>query len=209
LVELSVTRKRTDALPDLIADDLAVLFCGINPGLLAASTGFHFASKTNRFWRTVHLAGFTPQEILPQDDRRILDYGCGLTTFIRRPTAQADELSRDEFADAATSFERRIARHRPRFLAFLGKAAISALTGRRDLTWGMQPGKISESVVWVLPNPSGRNRAFTLDQLVEAYRPLHFAVMAANPPTPVPSIAGIPLQASSPAIVGSNSDTVG
>ncbi|HEY2623965.1 MAG TPA: uracil-DNA glycosylase family protein, partial [Dyella sp.] len=61
-----------DPLPDIIAPRLAVLFCGINPGMLAAATGHHFAGRANRFWRVIHLAGFTPQEIQPENDRQIL-----------------------------------------------------------------------------------------------------------------------------------------
>jgi G:T/U-mismatch repair DNA glycosylase len=61
-----------DALPDIIAGRLAVVFCGINPGMTAAAVGHHFAGRGNRFWRVIHLAGFTPEEILPENDRTIL-----------------------------------------------------------------------------------------------------------------------------------------
>jgi TDG/mug DNA glycosylase family protein len=165
----------TTGLPDLITGQLDVLFCGINPGLAAAATGHHFEGRSNRFWRVMHLAGFTPVEITPQEDRRILDYGCGLTTVVTRPTAAADELSRDEFAEAAAGFEAKIATYTPRFVAFLGKAAYAGLTGERDIAWGRQQDLLQGSTVWVLPNPSGRNRAFSLDQLVHAYRELRVA----------------------------------
>ncbi len=164
-----------DALPDIIADRLAVLFCGINPGMAAAATGHHFAGRGNRFWRVLHLAGFTPEEIRPRNDRMILQHRCGLTTVVERPTARADELLPQEFIAAAVEFEQKIARYRPRFVAFLGKAAYSGLSGRRDIAWGLQLATMQGSAIWVLPNPSGRNRAFNLDQLVEAYRQLHLA----------------------------------
>ena len=128
----------------------------------------------------VHLAGFTPQEIFPQDDRTIMQYGYGLTAVVDRPTARADQLSMQRFIAAAASFERKIARYAPRFVAFLGKAAYSALSGQREVAWGAQPAAFGNAVAWVLPNPSGRNRAFTLDQLVNAYRQFHLAVIWAN-----------------------------
>lgn len=166
----------SDALPDLIAPNLAVLFCGINPGMLAAGTGHHFAGQANRFWRVIHLAGFTTEEIRPEHDRQILGYRCGLTTVVTRPTARADELSREDFTGAAAELERKVDRYRPRFVAFLGKAAYAALSGRREISWGLQPGaRLGGSAVWLLPNPSGRNRSFTLDRLVEAYHQLHLA----------------------------------
>ncbi|MBN3836316.1 G/U mismatch-specific DNA glycosylase [Burkholderia sp. Ac-20344] len=161
-----------DELPDLIAPHLDVLFCGINPGLTAAATGHHFAGRNNRFWRVIHLAGFTPAEISPQDDRAILRYGCGLTAVVKRPTASADQLSRAEFIAAAAEFDQKLARYAPRFVAFLGKAAYAALSGRREVEWGLQPARMQGASVWVLPNPSGRNLAFGLDDLVDAYRQL-------------------------------------
>lgn len=163
-------------LEDILAERLAVVFCGINPGMMAAAQGHHFAGRSNRFWRTLHLAGFTPQELRPEDDRTLLHYQCGLTAVVDRPTARADQLSQHEFAAAAASFEQKITRYAPRFVAFLGKAAYCALSGQRDVAWGRQPKAFGGAAVWVLPNPSGRNLAFTLDQLVNAYQHLRAAV---------------------------------
>lgn len=166
-----------EGLEDILSEHLAVIFCGINPGLLAAAQGHHFAGRGNRFWRTLHRAGFTPQEINPEHDRSILQHQCGLTAVVDRPTARADQLSREEFSAAAAAFEQKISRYAPRFVAFLGKAAYSALSGRRDIAWGRQPETFGNAAVWILPNPSGRNLAFSLDQLVDAYRQLHLAAL--------------------------------
>jgi len=165
-----------DLLPDILAERLDVVFCGINPGLSAALAGHHFVQRSNRFWRVIHLAGFTPAEIRPENDRTILQHRCGLTTVAPRPTRSAAELSAQEFREAAAQFEQKIAHYAPRFVAFLGKAAYSALSGRPDIAWGAQPAGFGAAAAWVLPNPSGRNRAFGLDQLVGAYRQLYRAV---------------------------------
>jgi double-stranded uracil-DNA glycosylase len=165
----------TDLLPDIIAKRLAVVFCGINPGMSAAVAGHHFVGRGNRFWRVIHLAGFTPEEILPANDRMILRHQCGLTTVVQRPTARADQLSAQEYLASAAQFEQKITYYGPRFVAFLGKAAYSALSNRREIAWGSQPIAFGGAGVWVLPNPSGRNRAFSLDQLVGAYRQLYRA----------------------------------
>jgi TDG/mug DNA glycosylase family protein len=152
-----------------------LVFCGINPGLLAAAEGHHFAGRGNRFWRTLHLSGFTPHEVQPEDDRSILQFRCGLTAVVDRPTARADQLSAAEFTAAAVDFECKIARYAPRVVAFLGKAAYAGLSGQKNVAWGPQAQTFGNAAVWVLPNPSGRNRAFTLEQLVDAYRQLHAA----------------------------------
>ena len=171
----------SEGLEDIVDVDLAVIFCGINPGMTAAAVGQHFAGRSNRFWRTLHLSGFTPHEIHPENDRTILQYGCGLTTVVERPTARADQLLLEEFKAAAVSFESKITRLAPRFVAFLGKAAYCALSGQRTVAWGLQPQTLGGASVWVLPNPSGRNLAFSLDQLVEAYGQLRLAIDSLSP----------------------------
>ncbi|MGQ7933800.1 G/U mismatch-specific DNA glycosylase [Paraburkholderia sp. D1E] len=182
----SVTHSDSlQSLPDILEPSLSVVFCGINPGVLAASTGHHFAGRGNRFWRAVHLAGFTPEHISPEDDRALLQYGCGLTTVVSRPTARADELSQSEFKAAAVEFERKIERYAPQCVAFLGKMALCAMSGKRDIDWGLQPTAFGGARAWVLPNPSGLNRGFSLDALVTAYRELRLAV------TPAGSALGI------------------
>jgi len=173
----------SEGLEDILAEHLAVIFCGINPGVMAAAQGHHFAGRGNRFWRTLHLASFTPQEVRPENDRQILQYECGLTAVVDRPTARADQLSMDEFTVAAASFEQKIERHAPRFVAFLGKAAYCALSRQRDIAWGLQTTTFGNAAVWVLPNPSGRNLAFSQEQLIAAYRQLYLATKAGQPST--------------------------
>lgn len=164
-----------ERLEDILAGHLDVVFCGINPGKGSAALGLHFANRSNRFWRTLHLAGFTPHEIRPEDGPTLLHYRCGLTTVVERPTASAGELARHEFTDAAAAFEEKIRRYAPRVVAFLGKAGYSALSAQREIAWGLQPQLLGGASVWVLPNPSGRNLAFSLEQLVQAYQQLRRA----------------------------------
>lgn len=163
-------------LPDVIGPGLAVVFCGINPGARAAAEGHNFVGRSNRFWRAIHLAGFTPEQISAERDQSLLKYGCGLTTAVARPTRRAGELTRAELVLAAAALERKIKRYAPRTVAFLGKAAYAAIAGRREIEWGRQVALFGGAGVWVLPNPSGLNRGFSLDDLVRAYRELRLAV---------------------------------
>jgi TDG/mug DNA glycosylase family protein len=169
-------RERSMGLPDVISTSLKVVFCGINPGMRSAAVGLHFANRSNRFWRVLHLAGFTPRQFEPEEVRLLLDCGCGITSAVTRPTVSATDLSRADYVAARPVFERRIAKFRPKYLAFLGKPACSVFLNQRDLAWGLQPATFAGSAVWVLPNPSGLNRAFTISRLIEAYQQLFKAV---------------------------------
>lgn len=162
-------------LPDILEKDLAVVFCGINPATSAARAGHHFVSGSNRFWRVLHLAEFTPEIIRPEDDWTILRYRCGLTAAVDRPTASADQVSAAEFVQSAENLQRKIARYSPRFIAFLGKPALIALSGRAEVGWGLQQEPFGGAAAWLLPNPSGRNRAFSLERLVAHYKALREA----------------------------------
>jgi TDG/mug DNA glycosylase family protein len=124
----------------------------------------------------LHLAGFTDRQLEPEEARLMLDYGYGITSAVDRPTVSATELTRADFIAGRPAFERKIARYRPRYLAFLGKPASLALLNQRNVSWGLQQTKFGGSAVWVLPNPSGLNRAFTIGELTDAYRELFEAV---------------------------------
>jgi TDG/mug DNA glycosylase family protein len=164
--------------PDILAEGLDVIFCGINPASTAAADGHNFSHRNNRFWSVLHLAGFTDTQLRPEDEHQLLQFGCGITAVVARPTRQASEITAQEFRDARPSFEAKIRRYRPQATAFLGKLALSAMTGVRHIDWGPQPFAFAGTDTWVLPNPSGLNRGFTLDALGSAYSQLRLALTA-------------------------------
>jgi TDG/mug DNA glycosylase family protein len=161
---------------DVISTSLKAVFCGINPGMQSAALGLHFATRSNRFWRVLHLAGFTPRQLEPEESHLLLDYGFGITSTVVRPTVSAANLSRADYNAARPAFERKIAKYRPRYVAFLGKPALSVFLNQRNLRWGLQSAALGGSSVWLLPNPSGLNCAFTIGMLTSAYRELFEAL---------------------------------
>jgi TDG/mug DNA glycosylase family protein len=162
-------------LPDILGHGLKVVFCGVNPGVDAAAAGHHFLGRGNRFWPVLHLAGFTPHQVAPNDDRTVLDFGLGLTAAVARPTNRADQIQTDEFAESASALLRKLEFYKPQCIAFLGKAAYAGITGRRNINWGEQSEHFGPARVWILPNPSGLNRGFTKERLVDAYLELNRA----------------------------------
>jgi TDG/mug DNA glycosylase family protein len=163
-------------LPDLIKKDLTIIFCGINPGLKSALDGHHFSGRSNRFWKVLHQAGFTPHEIEPLHDATILDFGYGLTTAVERATTRADELAKEEFANSIEAFKTKMTRFKPKYIAFLGKPAYMAFSGKKQIEWGYQTEELCGAKVWVLPNPSGLNRGFTLKDLIAHYGELYLEI---------------------------------
>lgn len=154
---------------DIITNNLTAIFCGINPGLKSSEDGHHFSGRSNRFWKVLHEAGFTPHQIEAINDRSLLDFGYGLTTAVARPTSRADELSKEEFDNSLEIFKIKMMKFQPKYIAFLGKAAYKAFSGKKYIEWGLQTEDFCGAKVWVLPNTSGLNRGFSLDDLVVSY----------------------------------------
>ena len=159
-------------LPDVIARDLDILFCGINPGLYTAAVQQHFGRPGNRFWPTIHRAGFTPRLFHPSEQRELLKLGYGITNLVARATVAADELTREELIEGARLLERKVKRYRPRVLAVVGIGAYRTAFERPRAKMGLQPETIGEAAIWILPNPSGLNANYRPEDFVRLFREL-------------------------------------
>lgn len=165
--DLAAARGKT--VPDVIAPNLHVLFCGINPGLYSAATGHHFARPGNRFWPTLYAAGFTDRLLSPPEEQELRKRGYGITNIVNRATASAAELSLTELQEGAERLTKTVLRYKPRIVAVLGVEAYRKAFGRRDAVLGLQQERFGDSVVWVLPNPSGVNAHYQLRDLTELF----------------------------------------
>ncbi|MER7197510.1 double-stranded uracil-DNA glycosylase [Streptomyces sp. CB01635] len=171
--DLEAARDRI--VPDVIASGLSVLFCGINPGLMTAATGHHFARPGNRFWPVLHLSGFTPRQLAPAEQEELLSYGLGITNVVARATARADELSGQEYRDGGRLLTAKVERLRPRWLAVVGVTAYRSAFGEPKARIGPQERMIGGTRVWALPNPSGLNAHWTAATMAEEYGRLRAA----------------------------------
>jgi TDG/mug DNA glycosylase family protein len=166
---------RTRKLTDVIAPDLDVVFCGINPGLYSAAVDHHFARPGNRFWRTLFAAGFTPRLLTGFDDRELPGLGLGLTNVVARASASADELTADELRAGAAILRRKVSRYRPRFLAVVGFGAYRTAFERPRAVGGLQPDTLGATAIWLLPNPSGLNANHLPADLATRFEALRLA----------------------------------
>jgi TDG/mug DNA glycosylase family protein len=160
---------RGTVIPDVIAPDLSVLFCGINPGLYSGAVGRHFARPGNRFWRALHDSGFTPELLGPYRQEELLALGLGVSNVVGRTTARADELSAEELREGGRVLAAKALRFRPRWLAIVGVTAYRTAFEHRAAQIGRQEERIGGSHVWVLPNPSGLNAHWTPKALAEEF----------------------------------------
>jgi TDG/mug DNA glycosylase family protein len=168
--DLEAARDRV--LPDVLPEPGApfrVLFCGINPGLYSAATGWHFARPGNRFWPALHLSGFTPRRLAPSEQDLLPGMGLGVTNLVERATAHAAELSSAELLAGREHLAALAALHRPRFVAIAGVTAYRTAFGQPRAGTGPQPGTLGPARLWVVPNPSGLNAHFSLEALAAAF----------------------------------------
>jgi TDG/mug DNA glycosylase family protein len=172
--ELDAARGRT--IPDVLGPDLDVVFVGINPGLWSGAVGHHFARPGNRFWKALHGSGFTDRLLTPLEDAMLLERDLGLTNLVARTTATAAELAADEIRAGARELEDRLAPLHPRSVAVLGIGAYRTGFDRGDATLGPQDKDLGGARLWVLPNPSGLNAHYQLEDLVVRFRALRNAV---------------------------------
>ncbi len=188
-MKLDLAAARDATIPDVLPDPgrpLLVLFCGINPGLYSAATGWHFARPGNRFWPALHLSGFTPRQLKPSEQGELAGYGLGITNIAPRATAQAAELTAAELRDGAARLLALIDQRRPRFVAIAGVTAYRTAFDRPKASLGPQPEPLGTARLWVLPNPSGLNAHRTAATLADDFRALRTAAGFAPPSTAPP-----------------------
>lgn len=167
-------------LKDVIDPPVRVLFVGINPGLRSAALGHHFAGPSNRFWRLLFESGLVPEQLTYEQDRRLTEWGFGLTNIIARATSGSSELARAEYQRGARILRRKIVDVRPLVVAPVGVSvwrALAQATGvpdaeRMPVNLGLQAAPLDGAAVYVLPNPSGRNAHVSYPGMLAAYRGL-------------------------------------
>jgi len=151
-----------------------VLFVGINPGVRSSLTGHHFAGFSNRFWKLLYESRLVPEPIGFEDDDRLPEWGYGITNIVPRPTPGIDTLRPEEYVSGRARLRRKVLRYRPAIVATVGLTVFRALYPERKgaVALGLQPERIGDSAIFVLPNPSGRNANYSYAEMLAAFRRL-------------------------------------
>ena len=162
------------------------MLIGINPGVMSATSGHHFAGPTNRFWGLLYESGIVPEPVTHEDDDRLPQWGIGMTNLIARPSPGIDVLKPQEYLDGWKILERKIDRFRPQIVAFVGVTMYRALwkvinqggspkpagAGGPIIKPGFQHATVHGARLFVLPNPSGRNAHFSYADMLSAFTDL-------------------------------------
>jgi len=148
-------------LKDVVVERPDVLLVGINPGLRSGAVGHHFAGNGNPFWRLLEKSKLTPRLIHYEEDQTLADFRIALTNLCPRVTRTAAELESEEIERGRRALARKIAKLRPRVVAFVG---VSLYQTYFRLSKSGGPGEKPETIagarVFVVPNPSGLNASF-------------------------------------------------
>ena len=167
-------------LPDYLAPNLDLVFVGINPGRRSAATGHHYAGQGNHFWPLLYQSGLAPEPLTYEDDRRVTEFGIGLTNLVARPSPSMDDLSLEEMREGAARLREKILRYQPRVVCFNGKRIFEVFAGRRcDL--GLQPERVGRSRLFVMPSTSARTASYQREDKLAYFRRLRDLLRETTP----------------------------
>jgi mismatch-specific thymine-DNA glycosylase len=148
-------------LPDYLRKGMKMILVGANPGDRSARVGHYYAGRNNQFWPILYESGVIPEPIGYEDDRRMVEFGIGMTDLVKRPTRGIEELERREFAEGRVLLAQKLEELRPRVIAFNGKMVYEKFTGR-PCKLGLQKELLYGARVFVLPSTSGQNAGASL-----------------------------------------------
>jgi double-stranded uracil-DNA glycosylase len=138
--------------PDLLAPDLKLVFCGTAPSKASAAARAYYAKPGNRFWPTLHSVGLTPRRFKPVEYPELLELGIGLTDLCKIHSGTDEQLPPGAFDIPV--LRRKIETYRPQWVAFTSKNAAQSLLSRKA-EYGLQAEMIGRTRLFVLPSPSG------------------------------------------------------
>ncbi|WP_028400520.1 mismatch-specific DNA-glycosylase [Ectobacillus panaciterrae] len=164
-------------LPTYIKNDLTVLFCGINPGRISATKGYHYANPANLFWRGLYEGGLTPYQLKPEETKKLLEWDYGITDLVARPTRSSADLNKTDFASGTEDFQILVRTYKPRVICFNGVTAFrhAAKQPKGKVTLGLQAEWFFGDDSWegcyvfVIPSTSGANASFTREDRLDMF----------------------------------------
>ena len=160
------------SLPDYLRTHLRLVFVGFNPGTRSAAIGHYYAGRGNLFWPLLYESELVPEPLTYAEDRRVLEFGIGLTDLVKRSTPSSADLSTAEARAGAEVLQRKLLTYAPRVICFNGKGVYAWYSRQKSVTLGPQDMTIGTSRVFVVPSTSGRNGSVSRLGKAEAFQAL-------------------------------------
>jgi TDG/mug DNA glycosylase family protein len=139
---------------------MKLVVVGCNPGDRSARVGHYYAGRGNAFWPLLYESGVLPEQLSCRDDKRVMEFGVGLTDLVKRSTRTTEEIERHEYAEGRILLSQKLAEFVPRVVAFNGKNVYEKFA-QRTCKLGLQKEKLYGAHVFVLPLTGGANAAGT------------------------------------------------
>jgi TDG/mug DNA glycosylase family protein len=143
-------------LPDHLRKGMKLVIVGCNPSESSVRVGHYYSGRNNQFWPILYDAGVIPEPLEYRDDKRIIEFGIGLTDLVKRPTKGIEDLTREDFAEGRIVLSQKLEEFGPRVIAFNGKAVYEQFA-QRKCHHGLQKELLYGARVFVLPSTSGQN----------------------------------------------------
>ena len=143
-------------LPDYLRKGMKLVIVGCNPSESSVRAGHYYAGRGNQFWPMLYECGVVPEPFDYPDDRRVIEFGIGLTDLVKRPTRAVEELNREDFAEGRIVLAQKLEEFAPRVVAFNGKLTYEQFA-QRKCRYGLQKGSLYGAQIYVLPSTSGQN----------------------------------------------------
>lgn len=157
-------------LPDHLRKGMKLVIVGCNPSESSVRVGHYYSGRNNQFWPIMYETGVIPEPLEYRDDKRIIEFGIGLTDLVKRPTKGIEELTREDFAEGRIVLSQKLEEFAPRVIAFNGKAVYEQFA-QRKCNHGLQKELLYGARVFVLPSTSGQNTLGQKEKL-QQYRKL-------------------------------------
>ena len=164
--------KYMGPIPDHLTYNLDIIFVGFNPSLRSGEAGHHYANPRNRFWNLLYRAGLTPRLYRAEEDHSLLQLGYGMTNIVARPTKDASEITKQEYAEGRILLHEKISKFRPKIVCYVGKKVYEEFSRKKHIHWGIQSESVVPGVIdFVAPSSSGLVR-IPQDEIIEIYKNL-------------------------------------
>ncbi len=168
-------------LPDYIDHGLDILSIGLNPSTTSVEKGFYFANPRNRFWNAFNASGLIPEDVIPSKDAQVKifkQYKIGFTDVVKRHSSMSKYLRATDYKEYAPKLKIKIERYQPKICWFHGKVAAKNYLKFTEqmgtkIDWGKQEIKIKNSILFITPNPSPANAAYSLEVIIKWYKKLN------------------------------------